>query len=85
MYAIIKGRNKLNSKAQFSLGDILPFFAHSIITNLIKMQIPLDRIADSFLRYVKFVSRHRSLRFLCVDFGWRTFLILENYGFIYKI
>ena len=71
-------RNKLNSQKRsnfFICGVFYTLFAHSIITNLIKMQIPLDRIASLLLCYYRFVSRQRGLRFLCVNFGWRTFLI----------
>ena len=66
-------------KGQFSLfiGISVSFFAHIRIMNLIKMQVLSIRMG--LLPFIlNWFGDYRSLRFLCVCFGRRTFYFKEE-------
>ena len=63
-------------------GIKLPFFRHTPINEF-------DKNANSvygrvYLFYIVLFGDKRSLRFLCVNFGWRTFLFLGGGCYIFK-
>lgn len=56
-------------------GYIIPFFRHTPITTICKNRRFLMGV---FVIPIKLYAIHRSLRFMCVSFGWRTFFIYKG-------
>ena len=70
-----------NKTEYFTMAEQKVYFTLFIVIlplqKFVKMRIP-NGSGQSFL--FSFVWRQRSLRFKCVDFGWRTFFKINHFA-----
>ena len=77
---VLRKLNILEIRYFFSKGDTVPFFDHTIFEfgkNANSVKIVWFNLICLSLR-----SGNRGLRFLCADFGWRTFYFARTFAMI---